>query len=86
MLKIFRKKETKPAPRVRDLPVLTYGRILEIDTPVRFYWNKDGSFDGIEFTVDKLSESEILLVKDVLLQMQLVLDKYRDWNLKDITD
>lgn len=29
-------------------PKTAYREIIEINVPVRFYWNPDGSFDGIE--------------------------------------
>ena len=26
-----------------------YKEIIEVDVPCRFFWNPDGSFDGVEF-------------------------------------
>ena len=34
---------------VASLPTTEYGEVVEIRVPVRFYFNKDGSFDGVEF-------------------------------------
>jgi hypothetical protein len=34
---------------VASLPTKEYGEVVEIRVPTRFYWNKDGAFDGIEF-------------------------------------
>jgi len=34
---------------VVSLPTKNYLEVIEIRVPVRFYWNEDGSFDGIEF-------------------------------------
>ena len=34
---------------VASIPTTNYKEVIEISVPTRFYWNKDGSFDGIEF-------------------------------------
>jgi len=34
---------------VASIPTTHYKEVIEIRVPTRFYWNKDGSFDGIEF-------------------------------------
>ena len=34
---------------VASIPTTEYKEIIEIRVPTRFYWTKDGSFDGIEF-------------------------------------
>jgi len=34
---------------VASIPTKNYKEVIEIRVPVRFYWNEDGSFDGIEF-------------------------------------
>jgi len=34
---------------VASIPTENYGEVIEIGVPVRFYWNKDGTFDGVEF-------------------------------------
>ncbi|MEE9569001.1 MAG: hypothetical protein V3W37_06410 [Candidatus Binatia bacterium] len=26
-----------------------YGKILQVNVPVRFYWDTNGEFDGVEF-------------------------------------
>ena len=39
-----------------------YGDIFDVTLPVRFYFNKDGSFDGIEVYVADATESEQKLV------------------------
>lgn len=33
---------------IKSLPTTIYGEIIEISTPIRFYWNKDKEFDGVE--------------------------------------
>lgn len=34
---------------IASIPTQHYKEVIEIRVPVRFYWNPDGSFDGIEF-------------------------------------
>ena len=34
---------------VASIPTVNYKEVIEIRVPTRFYWNPDGSFDGIEF-------------------------------------
>jgi len=34
---------------VASIQTKNYKEVIEIRVPVRFYWNQDGSFDGIEF-------------------------------------
>lgn len=34
---------------IASIPTVNYKEIIEIRVPVRFYWNEDDSFDGIEF-------------------------------------
>jgi len=46
-------------------PKTDYRQIIEVNVPTRFYWNPDGSFDGIEFGAFKKPltpwEDEMLL-------------------------
>ncbi len=35
--------------QVASIPTENYSEVIEIRVPTRFYWNKDGTFDGIEF-------------------------------------
>ena len=34
---------------VASIQTENYKEVIEIRVPIRFYWNKDDSFDGIEF-------------------------------------
>jgi len=34
---------------VASIQTKNYKEVIEIRVPTRFYWNDDGSFDGIEF-------------------------------------
>lgn len=36
-------------PEVASIQTLGYKEIIEVRVPTRFYWNPDGTFDGIEF-------------------------------------
>ena len=38
-----------PSIEVASLTTKEYGEVIEIRVPTRFYWNKDGTFDGVEF-------------------------------------
>lgn len=37
------------AIEVASIPTKNYKEVIEIRVPTRFYWNEDGSYDGIEF-------------------------------------
>jgi len=72
---------------VREIESDTYGRVIELRLPTRYYWNKDGTFDGIEITMGKnVLDSETLLVQEVFQQLEFLIREYKnkDWNLKDI--
>jgi hypothetical protein len=34
---------------IASIPTKGYSEVIEIRVPIRFYWNEDNSFDGIEF-------------------------------------
>lgn len=34
---------------IASIPTQFYKEIIEVRVPTRFYWNVDGSFDGVEF-------------------------------------
>ena len=34
---------------IASIPTKNYKEIIEIRAPTRFYWDNDGTFDGIEF-------------------------------------
>lgn len=34
---------------VASIPTENYKEVIEIRVPVRFYWDKEGNFDGVEF-------------------------------------
>jgi len=37
------------ALEIASIPTKNYKEIIEVRVPTRFYWNDDGTFDGIEF-------------------------------------
>ena len=48
-------------------PKADYREIIQVNVPTRFYWNPDGSFDGIEFEFrQELTEWELEMVDDCL--------------------
>ena len=42
-------KEQILGVEVASIPTQNYQEVIEIRVPTRFYWNTDGTFDGIEF-------------------------------------
>jgi len=46
-----------------------YGVVFDVELPVRFYFNKDGSFDGIEVTVERASERDVELIKELMVML-----------------
>jgi hypothetical protein len=41
--------KNKQRIEVASIPTRNYKEVIEIRVPTRFYWDKDGVFDGIEF-------------------------------------
>ena len=46
-----------------------YGVIFDVGYPIRFYFKKDGSFDGIEVVVENASDRDHLLIKELCLKL-----------------
>jgi len=46
-----------------------YGLIYDVALPIRFFFSKDGSFDGIEVSVEKATEQENKIVEDLLKEL-----------------
>lgn len=42
-----------------------YGKIIVVNLPIQFYFNKDGSYDGFEIDVDEATEKEKELVGEL---------------------
>ena len=48
-------------------PKTDYREIIQINVPIRFFWNPDGSFDGVEFTFAyEITEWEQEMLDDCL--------------------
>lgn len=58
--------------KVKEIPSNNYGRVIEVNVPMRFYWDIDGEFDGIEFTTTDLNDFEMNLIGEVLSQVMLL--------------
>jgi len=56
--------EHNKAVEVASVPTKNYKEVIEIRVPIRFYWDKDGNFDGIGFGEfkTKLQEWEVDMV------------------------
>ena len=46
-----------------------YGAIFDVGLPVRFYFNKDGSFDGIEVSVETATKRDQKLISELCLML-----------------
>jgi len=62
-------------PQIKSLHIEgkdTYKEIIQVNVPVRFYWNMDGTFDGIEFGEFKeaLTEWEEEMMRQCLNAMK----------------
>ena len=54
-----------------------YSKIIEVLVPVRFYWTREGEFDGLEMgPFDDITEYEKRLCRDIIYQMYDLLDSY----------
>lgn len=48
--RIWEAKRQQPISiEVASIQTQNYKEVIEIRVPIRFYWNRDGSFDGVEF-------------------------------------
>lgn len=46
-----------------------YGNIFDVNLPVRFYFDKDGSFDGIEVYVENATERDKQLIEELCTKL-----------------
>lgn len=72
----------------RVVPSKIYSRIIEINTPLRFYWNEDGTFDGIEYTLPKSCSSyQRKLISETVNIMWAMHEMYQELTeaMKDAT-
>lgn len=66
----------------RKIPSNRYGTIIEINTPIRFYWTADGEFDGVDYSIPKgTSRYQRRLMTDTIgltnLAMEMLLEMGR---------
>ena len=65
----------------RKIPSNRYGTIIEINTPIRFYWNKEGRFDGVECTIPKGTSSyQRRLIIETVGITQMMVEIFEDMN------
>jgi hypothetical protein len=50
----------------RVIPSNIYGRIIEVNVPMRLYWDKAGGFDGIEYNVKDCTSYQRKLIREVV--------------------
>jgi len=46
-----------------------FGTIYDVNVSVRFFFNKDGSYDGLEFAVQGCNDKEIELLRELTLRL-----------------
>jgi len=46
-----------------------YGAIYDVSVPVRFFFNKDGSYDGLEFAVEGCNSKEVEVIRELTLRL-----------------
>lgn len=55
--------------RIRTLRSRNYKKVIEVQVPVRFYWDKDG-YDGFEFgSLEDCSRYQLRLLRKVIEQL-----------------
>lgn len=63
----------------KKIPTTRYGTIIEVDSPVRFYWDKDGCFQGVECSVPKgTSRYQKRLIADTFGLVQMLVEMFED--------
>lgn len=51
---------------VQLIPTEKYSIIIEVISPVKFYWDKQGKFEGVEFDCYGLEKEEQELINEIL--------------------
>jgi hypothetical protein len=65
----------------KKIPSKRYGAIIEINTPMRFYWDNEGVFDGVEFVIPKgTSAYQRRLIMDTVGITQLMMVLFEEMN------
>jgi hypothetical protein len=61
----------------KKIPSTRYGTIIEVNTPVRFYWDKNGYFMGVECSVPKgTSAYQKRLISDTFGIVQMLVEMF----------
>jgi len=61
----------------KKIPSNRYGTIIEVNTPTRFYWDKDGRFRGVECAVPKgTSKYQKRLIADTFGIVQMLVEMF----------
>jgi hypothetical protein len=65
----------------RKIPSNRYGTVIEVNTPIRFYWDKEGKFDGVDVTVPKGTSSyQKRLLLETIGISQIMVEMFDDIN------
>lgn len=57
--------------QVEALAIEGYQGIVQVNVPTRFYWNSDGTFDGIDFgPCEEMQEWEDEMLADCLVAIR----------------
>lgn len=68
----------------KKIPSTRYGTIIEVNTAIRFYWDKDGYFDGVECSIPKgTSRYQKRLIADTIGIMQLLVEEFYNMGIKE---
>lgn len=59
----------------------SYGRVVKINCPMRFYWTKQGEFDGVEYDLSKqVTPYQRRLLNETLDVMMTMGDLFNELN------
>lgn len=62
--------------RVRVLSSPNYQTVIEVNMPIRFYWNLDGTFDGLEFGDGKaIQTADLIPIHRILIEISNLVGK-----------
>lgn len=65
----------------RKVPSRIYGAIIEVNTPMRFYWDSEGKFDGVEYSIPKGTSSyQRKLIWETIGIVQLMMAMFEEMN------
>lgn len=47
-----------------------YGDVYKVEFPITFYFNKDGTYDGLEFDTKNITDEEIDLLEELVYKLE----------------